>query len=143
MLGAMVGRQLPLFSVIVPFWLIWAFAGFRAAKEIWPAALICGLTFGVSQFAISNYISPSLAAIGAALICLFCLRGFLLCLATEDHLDVRGAALGRSFALHHAAAKAAGGEGNHRRSVAGVAAADPSLRHPGDLGYAAGKGVPG
>ncbi len=77
MLGAMVGRQLPLFSVIVPFWLIWAFAGFRAAKEIWPAALICGLTFGVSQFAISNYISPSLAAIGAALICLFCLRGFL------------------------------------------------------------------
>ncbi len=77
MLGAMVGRQLPLFSVIVPFWLIWAFAGFRATKEIWPAALICGLTFGVSQFAISNYISPSLAAIGAALICLFCLRGFL------------------------------------------------------------------
>ena len=77
MLGAMVGRQLPLFSVIVPFWLIWAFAGFRATKEIWPAALICGLTFGVSQFAISNYISPSLAAIGAAIICLFCLRGLL------------------------------------------------------------------
>jgi lactate permease len=77
MLGAMIGRQLPLFSVIVPFWLIWAFAGFRAAKEIWPAALICGLTFGVSQFAISNYISPALAAIGAAVICLFCLRGFL------------------------------------------------------------------
>src|SRR5260221_9038552 len=61
MLGAMVGRQLPLFSVIGPFGLIWAFAGFRAAKEIWPAALICGVTFGVSQFAISNYISPSLA----------------------------------------------------------------------------------
>src|SRR5258705_4275538 len=78
MLGAMVGRQLPLFSVIVPFWLIWAFAGFRATKEIWPAALICGLTFGVSQFAISNYIGPSLAAIGAAVICLVCLRGFLL-----------------------------------------------------------------
>jgi lactate permease len=77
MLGAMVGRQLPLFSVIVPFWLIWAFAGFRATKEIWPAALVCGLTFGVSQFAISNYISPSLAAIGAAVICLICLRGLL------------------------------------------------------------------
>lgn len=76
-LGAMVGRQLPPFSVIVPFWLIWAFAGFRGALEIWPAAVVCGLTFGVSQFAISNYISPSLAAIGAALICLFCLRAFL------------------------------------------------------------------
>ena len=77
MLGAMVGRQLPLFSVIVPFWLIWAFAGFRATMQIWPAALISGLTFGVAQFAISNYISPSLAAIGAAIICLFCLRGLL------------------------------------------------------------------
>src|SRR4051812_13237986 len=36
-LGAMVGRQLPFFSLIVPFWLIWAFAGFRGMKEIWPA----------------------------------------------------------------------------------------------------------
>jgi lactate permease len=77
LLGAMVGRQLPLFSVIVPFWLIWAFAGFRATLEIWPAALVCGLTFGVSQFAISNYINPWMAAIGAAVVCLICLRGFL------------------------------------------------------------------
>src|SRR5258708_30415720 len=44
MFGAMVGRQLPLFSVIVPFWLIRAVARFRAAKEIWPSALICALT---------------------------------------------------------------------------------------------------
>ena len=77
-LGAMVGRQLPPFSVIVPFWLIWAFAGFRATLEIWPAALVCGLTFGVSQFLISNYINPWMAAIGAAIVCLVCLRGFLL-----------------------------------------------------------------
>ena len=77
MLGAMVGRQLPLFSVIVPFWLIWAFAGWRATLQIWPAAIVCGLTFGVGQFVISNYISPSLAAIGAAVLCLFCLRGLL------------------------------------------------------------------
>ena len=39
-LGAMVGRQLPFFSLIVPFWLIWAFAGFRGMKEIWPAILV-------------------------------------------------------------------------------------------------------
>jgi lactate permease len=76
-LGAMVGRQLPLFSVVVPFWLIWAFAGFGAMIEIWPAALVSGLTFGVSQFLISNYINPWMAAIGAAIICLVCLRGFL------------------------------------------------------------------
>ncbi|HYM19026.1 MAG TPA: L-lactate permease [Micropepsaceae bacterium] len=77
LLGAMVGRQLPLFSVIVPFWLIWAFAGWRATKEIWPAALVCGLSFGVSQFLISNFINPWMAAIGAAVFCLICLRGFL------------------------------------------------------------------
>ena len=41
-LGAMVGRQLPFFSVIVPFWLIWAFAGFRGMRQIWPAILVCG-----------------------------------------------------------------------------------------------------
>ena len=77
LLGAMVGRQLPLFSVIVPFWLIWAFAGWRATMEIWPAALVSGLSFGIAQFLISNYISPWMAAIGAAVVCLICLRAFL------------------------------------------------------------------
>ena len=76
-LGAMVGRQLPVFSVIIPFWLIWAFAGWRATKEIWPAALVCGLSFGVTQFFISNYITYTLAAIGAAVVCLVVLRAFL------------------------------------------------------------------
>jgi lactate permease len=77
LLGAMVGRQLPLFSVIVPFWLIWAFAGWRGAKEIWPAAAVCGLSFGTTQFLISNYISPWIAAIGSAVVCLVCLRSLL------------------------------------------------------------------
>jgi lactate permease len=77
LLGAMVGRQLPVFSVIVPFWLIWAFAGWKATKEIWPAALVCGLSFGITQFLISNYITFTLAAIGAAVVCLICLRAFL------------------------------------------------------------------
>jgi lactate permease len=77
LLGAMVGRQLSLFSVIVPFWLVWAFAGWRGAKEIWPAAAVCGLSFGITQFLISNYISPWIAAIGSAVVCLACLRSFL------------------------------------------------------------------
>jgi len=77
LLGAMVGRQLPVFSVIVPFWLVWAFAGWRATKEIWPAALVCGLSFGVTQFLISNYITYTLAAIGAAVVCMIALRAFL------------------------------------------------------------------
>src|ERR1700676_1160829 len=43
LLGAMVGRQLPFFSLIVPFWLIWAFAGFRGMIAIWPAILVSGV----------------------------------------------------------------------------------------------------
>ena len=38
----MVGRQLPFFSLLVPFWLIWAFAGRKAMMEIWPAILVSG-----------------------------------------------------------------------------------------------------
>ena len=50
----MVGRQLPFFSLLVPFWLIWAFAGWRGMKEIWPAILVAGVSFAIPQFLISN-----------------------------------------------------------------------------------------
>ena len=77
LLGAMVGRQLPFFSLIVPFWLIWAFAGFRGMLQIWPAVLVCGVSFAVPQFLISNYINPWIVDIGASLISMACLIGFL------------------------------------------------------------------
>src|SRR5690349_22767883 len=76
-LGAMVGRQLPFFSLIVPFWLIWAFAGFRGMLQIWPAILVTGISFAIPQFAISNYINPWIVDIGASLISMACLIGFL------------------------------------------------------------------
>jgi lactate permease len=76
-LGAMVGRQLPFFSLIVPFWLIWAFAGFRGMIEIWPAILVCGVSFAIPQFLISNYINPWIVDVGASLISMACLIGFL------------------------------------------------------------------
>ncbi len=67
-LGAMVGRQLPIFSLLVPFWVVWAFAGWKGMKEIWPAILVTGITFAVPQFVISNYINPWIVDIGASLI---------------------------------------------------------------------------
>ena len=72
-LGAMVGRQLPFFSLIVPFWLIWAFAGFRGMRQVWPAVLLCGVSFAVPQFLISNYVNPWIVDIGASLISMACL----------------------------------------------------------------------
>ena len=76
-LGAMVGRQLPFFSLIVPFWLIWAFAGFRGMIAIWPAILVCGVSFAIPQFLVSNYINPWFVDIVASLVSMACLVGFL------------------------------------------------------------------
>jgi lactate permease len=76
-LGAMVGRQLPFFSLIVPFWVVWAFAGWKGMKDIWPAILVTGVSFAIPQFVISNYINPWIVDIGASLISMGCLILFL------------------------------------------------------------------
>jgi lactate permease len=77
LLGAMVGRQLPFFSLIVPFWLIWAFAGWKGMKDVWPAIIVTGVSFAIPQFLISNFINPWIVDIGASLISMACLIGFL------------------------------------------------------------------
>ena len=75
--SAMIGRQLPFFSFLVPFWLIWAFAGRKAMWEIWPAIAVTGLTFAIAQFFVSNYIGPELVDVIAAVISMASLVGFL------------------------------------------------------------------
>ncbi|MGO8929093.1 MAG: L-lactate permease [Limisphaerales bacterium] len=57
-ISAMVGRQLPFFSLLVPFWVVAAFAGWRGMLGVWPAALVAGLAFAVPQFLVSNYHGP-------------------------------------------------------------------------------------
>src|SRR6516165_9184968 len=76
-LSGMVGRQLPFFSLIVPFWVVWAFAGWRGMMEIWPAILVTGVSFAIPQFVISNFINPWIVDIGASLISMGCLILFL------------------------------------------------------------------
>lgn len=66
-LSAMAGRQLPFFSVIVPFWLIWAMAGLKGMRAVWPACLTAGLSFGLVQFLISNYHGPWVVDIAGAI----------------------------------------------------------------------------
>lgn len=77
LLGAMVGRQLPFFSLIVPFWVVWAFAGWKGMKDVWPAILVTGVSFAVPQFLISNFINPWIVDIGASLISMAALILFL------------------------------------------------------------------
>jgi lactate permease len=66
-LSAMVGRQLPFFSLIVPFWVVWAMAGWRGMLGVWPAALVAGVAFAIPQFLVSNFHGPWLVDIIASL----------------------------------------------------------------------------
>jgi lactate permease len=76
-LSAMVGRQLPFFSLIVPFWLIAAYAGFRGMLEVWPALLVAGVAFAVPQFLVSNFHGPWLVDIVASACSMLALAVFL------------------------------------------------------------------
>lgn len=66
--ASVVGRQTPLLALLVPLILVWLVDGRRGLRETWIPALACGVAFAAAQFAASNYVSPQLADIGAALI---------------------------------------------------------------------------
>ena len=76
-LSGMIGRILPFFSLLVPFWLIWAFAGFKAMWEIWPGILVTAASFAITQFLISNYHGPWLVDVIAAIVSMGSLVLFL------------------------------------------------------------------
>ena len=66
-LAAVVGRQTPILSVIVPLVLVFIVDGIRGLRHVWPVALLCGVTFGVFQYLASNFWSIPLTDIVAAL----------------------------------------------------------------------------
>jgi lactate permease len=76
-LTAMVGRQLTPFSILVPFWLIWAFVGWRKMLEVWPPILVAGVSFAIPQYLVSNYHGPWLVNVVAAISSMACLALFL------------------------------------------------------------------
>ena len=76
-IGAMAGRQLPLLSFLIPFWVIMIMDGWRGVRQTWPAILVCGGSFAVTQFFTSNFIGPQLPDITSALVSLVSLTIFL------------------------------------------------------------------
>jgi lactate permease len=76
-LSKQIGYQLPFFSMIIPFWLIWAFAGFRGMIQIWPAILVAGVCFAVPQFLVSTLHGPWLVDIIASITSMTALTLFL------------------------------------------------------------------
>jgi lactate permease len=59
-LSAMAGRQLPLFSLIIPAWMVCVMSGWKGVCGVWPAVLVSGGSFAVIQFLVSNYLGPTL-----------------------------------------------------------------------------------
>lgn len=72
-LSAMTGRQLPFFSLLVPFWLVAAQAGWRGMLGVWPACLVTGASFGVMQFLVSNFHGPWLVDLVSAAVSMLAL----------------------------------------------------------------------
>jgi lactate permease len=101
-LSAMAGRQLPFFSVLVPFWLVWAYAGFRGMWAVWPAILVAGVAFAVPQFLVSNFHGPWLVDIVASLVSLAAVTIFLLVWHPKEIWGVDGvkSASGSARATH-------------------------------------------
>ena len=76
-LSAMAGRQLPFFSLVVPFWVVWAYAGWRGMLGVWPACLTAGVSFAVPQYLVSNLHGPWLVDIVAAICSMVAVIGLL------------------------------------------------------------------
>ncbi len=76
-LSAMVGRQLPIFALLLPFYALIIFTGFRSLRTMWPVALVAGFSFAITQFAVSNFIGPALPDVLAALVSLICVILFV------------------------------------------------------------------
>ena len=76
-LSQMAGRQLPVFSAIIPLWIVGAMAGWRGVREVWPVALVAGVSFAVMQFLVSNCHGPWLVDSISALVSLIAVFGML------------------------------------------------------------------
>jgi lactate permease len=76
-LSAMAGRQLPIFSLIVPAWMVWTMSGWRGLTGVWPAVLVSGGSFAVVQFVVSNWLGPTLVDVAGGLFSLVLTALFL------------------------------------------------------------------
>lgn len=72
-ISQMVGRTLPILSVMLPFYLVILMSGVRHAREVLPAILVCGISFGLLQWFSSNYLGPALPDVIAGIGSIICL----------------------------------------------------------------------
>lgn len=78
-ISALAGRQLPFFSLVVPAWMVLAMSGWRGLVGVWPVVMVCGVSFASIQFAIANFVGPSLVDVVGGIASLACVAMFLRC----------------------------------------------------------------
>ncbi|MFS0773291.1 L-lactate permease [Sphingomonas sp. 1P08PE] len=76
-LAAMVGRQLPLIALLLPFYVIAVYGGVRALRGVWPVLLVAGGSFAVMQFLSSNFLGYALTDVLSSLASLLCTLVFV------------------------------------------------------------------
>ncbi len=76
-IGQMAGRQLPLLSLLLPFWLVAVMDGWGGVRATWRATLVAGGSFSLTQFLTSNYLGPELPDIASAMVSLLATTLFL------------------------------------------------------------------
>ena len=76
-LGAMIGRQLPFFALLLPTYAVAMYAGLKSVRALWPVLLVAGASFALAQFITSNYSGYALTDVVASLVSLLATVGFL------------------------------------------------------------------
>ena len=138
-LGAMIGRQLPIFALILPFYALIYYSGIRSIRTIWPVALVAGVSFAITQFFVSNFINPSLTDVLASLVSLICIILFVKVWKPRDMEQYRA-----TFA---AAQPPAGEVADHEEAIDAPAIGEKNIPVPvplaGESAEMGGKPTPG
>ncbi|TMD02687.1 MAG: L-lactate permease [Chloroflexi bacterium] len=138
-LGAMIGRQLPIFALILPFYALIYYSGIRSIRTIWPVALVAGVSFAITQFFVSNFINPSLTDVLASLVSLICIILFVKVWKPRDMEQYRA-----TFA---AAQPPAGEVADHEEAIDAPAIGEKNIPVPvplsGESAEVGGKPTPG
>ena len=66
-ISQLVGRTLPILSLILPFYLVILMCGIKKTREVFPAVLVSGLSFALIQWSCSNFLGPALPDILAGI----------------------------------------------------------------------------
>ena len=85
-ISQMVGRQLPIISLVVPFYLVWLLGKREGLRKTWAPALVSGAAFAITQWWSANYLGPTLPDILSAIASIVALALFLMWRRRKTHI---------------------------------------------------------